>query len=196
MDNFLQEEKSLLKLKRRIFREINEFTIDEVYESNPCIERDLHRIKFRQLEYHGFVNDFIRKYTRILDCEKSYELVAKWINEMNELIQKVDLHAKQIRDRKEDIDSCKTTSVIEVDNKSAMHHVGDVVTPEFAVLYQPSDGDHSTHNHVILHQPSEDDHVTADHMVLGVMHQPSDGDHVNTGYAVHVQSSDSRYGLI
>ena len=49
MDTFQQEEKILLKIKRRIVRELNDFTIDDVYESNPCIERDLHMIKFRDL---------------------------------------------------------------------------------------------------------------------------------------------------
>ena len=190
MDTFQQEEKILLKIKRRIVRELNDFTIDDVYESNPCIENDLHMIKFRELEYSGFVNDFIRKYSRILDCEKSYELGTKWINDVNDLSQMVNIHAKQIRNKKEDIAS-GNVSVNEVVNDSALYQSSNAVNPEFAAHKQPSDGDHATAGHANQHQPSEGDHVTAEHVDLRVLHQPSDGNQVTADYGVVPQASDS-----
>ena len=96
-----QDAKVLLHARKLLERDIDEFPVDEVCASRlSVLERDLSEIKKLKNKYQDLIEDYIEKYSGNVDDDEGLE---RWKREIVEIGRYVSRHARQIRDRREQL---------------------------------------------------------------------------------------------
>ena len=105
MERFQAEAKRLVKLRRRLVRELEDFTEDDVTTSRiSVLERDLDRIKDLRNEYQDGVEDFLDEFEDALADDPSGAL-DKWRRDLRVIGQEVKSHADKIRSKQQSLES-------------------------------------------------------------------------------------------
>ena len=116
MDRFQTEAKRLVKLRKKLIREMDDFTEDDVSTSRiTVLERDLDRIKDLRDEYQEGVDDFIDEFSEALSGDANNPL-DRWKADIRVIGKEVKAHADRIRSRKEELQP--TSQLSEMEKKS------------------------------------------------------------------------------
>ena len=100
-DVFRKKQKMLRDARRKLLREMDEFSVDDVCTSRlPDLASDLAEIKRQKNEYQDAVDDFVEEYSGRLDDET---VIDDWKREVKDIGRRVKQHAKEIRDRREQL---------------------------------------------------------------------------------------------
>ena len=103
LEKFQTEAKQLVKLRRKIVREMDDFTEEDVTTSRiTVLERDLDRIKELRNQYQDGVEDFIDEYCSYLEGDPANPL-DKWKRDVKAIGLEVKAHADKIRSKKESL---------------------------------------------------------------------------------------------
>ena len=92
-----QETRALVHQRRLLMRELDDFTEDDVCASRlPVLETDLAEIKKLRNQYQDNVEDYMEKYSNMIDDQEGLE---KWRRDVIQVGRDVKNHARRIRDR-------------------------------------------------------------------------------------------------
>ena len=103
LERFQTEAKRLVRLRRHIVREMEDFTEEDVVTSRVTVlERDLDRIKELRNQYQDGVEDFIDEYQEYLRADPNNSL-DNWQRDVKVIGLEVKAHANKIRSKKESL---------------------------------------------------------------------------------------------
>ena len=112
MEMFQQGAAGLMRLRRRLVREMDEFTEEDVTTSRVTVlERDLDRIKEMKNEYQDGVEDFLEEYNELVD---DVSVLVRWRADVSAIGREVKEHANRIRAKKESLSPTSQLSEMEM----------------------------------------------------------------------------------
>ena len=107
MDDYQDEARKLLNIRRRIVRRMDEFTVEHLNTSRLTVmERDLDRISDMKDDYQDGIEDFIDKFRDLFDGES----LGKWTGEVTNIANEVIAHADKLRTRAAQISAAAPSS--------------------------------------------------------------------------------------